>query len=207
MPPVPSPLLAATLGVLMLADCQLSLSSPVDPRQIALQQGDLPADLKRCPGSGPIDGYLKGLAPEDPDGHATIQRGWSQLRSNGAVEGAMTVYSAAPQDCRKQPGSGAGRSAATLVARFDSDQAAASAYSKGAMGFPTPAQDEQEPGLRQGFATQLSPNSWVLRREVAGQALAVAYWQRTSYTIFFVGLDLDPGEADHALVGVDGRAG
>src|SRR5438093_4711857 len=207
MPPVPSPLLAATLGVLMLAACQLSLSSPVDPRQIALQQVDLPADLKRCPGSGPIDGYLKGLAPEDPDGQATIQRGWRQLRSNGAVEGAMTVYSAAPQDCQKQPGSGAGRSAATLVARFDSDQTAAFAYSKGVMGFPTPAQDEEEPGLQQGVATQLGPNSWLLQRAVAGHALDVSYWQRTSYTIFFVGLELDPGELDRALLGVDGRAG
>src|SRR5437879_4371962 len=119
----------------------------------------------------------------------------------------MTVYAAAPQDCQKQPGSGAGRSAATLVVRFDSDQGAASAYSKGVMGFPTPAQDEEEPGLQQGVATQLGPDSWLLHREVAGHALDVAYWRRTSYAIFFVGLDLDPGEVDRALLGVDGRAG
>src|SRR2546430_7457904 len=174
MSSIPRPLLAATLGAL-LAACQFNVTPAVDPRQIALRQGDLPADLKRCPGSGPIDGYLKALAAQDPEGHATVQQGWRQLRANGAVQGAMTVYAAAPQDCQKQPGSGAGRSAATLVARFDSDQAAALAYSKGVMGFPTPAQDEEEPGLQQGVATQLGPNSWLLQREAAGHALDRSY--------------------------------
>jgi hypothetical protein len=201
------PLLATALVGLVLVACQVNIPPLAGPGQVALQQGDLPADLKRCPASGSIDDYLNELAAHDTRGHATIQKGWRQLQTAGAAEGAMTVYSARSQDCQKEPGVGAGRLAATLVARFNSDRAAASAYPRGAMGFPTPGQDQEEPGLRQGVATQLSPKSWLLEREVGGKALDVAYWQRTSYTIFFVGVDLDTVEANRALVAVDGRAG
>jgi hypothetical protein len=74
------------------------------------------------------------------------------------------------------------------------------------MGFPTPAAEEQEPGLRQGVATQLSERSWLLERDVGGHVLDVAYWQRGPFTVFFVGQDLDTVEVGRALVGVDGRA-
>jgi hypothetical protein len=199
--------LAATLSGLILPACQVNVTPPVDPGQVALQQGDLPADLKRCPTSGSIDSYLKDLGAHDPQGSAAVQQGWHQLQTAGAVEGAMTVYSAGPRACQKEPGAGAGRSAATLVARFETDQDAASAYPKGVMGFPTPGQDEAEPGLQQGVGTQLGPKSWHLTREVGGHPLDVAYWQRNSYTIFFVGVDLDTVQASQALVAVDGRAG
>src|SRR5437879_357156 len=177
MPSIGGRVLAALLAGLALAACQVS-STPVDPARVGLQRGDVPADLARCPNSGAIGSYLKQLSAQDPGGHATLQQGWRQLRAAGAVEGAITVYAAAPGDCLKEPGAGAGRLVATLVTRFDSDQAAAAAYPKGAMGFPTPSQDQEEPGLQQGVATQLSPNSWLLQREVGPSWLAVAYVQR-----------------------------
>jgi hypothetical protein len=201
------PLLAAVLGGLVMPACQVGAAQPVDPSHVALQRSDLPADLAPCAISGSIDRYLTVLAVKDSHGYATIHDGWRQLQAAGAVAGAMTVYSSAPQDCEREPGAGAGRSAATLVARFSTDQAAASAYPKGAMGFPTPGSDEEEPGLRQGVATQLGPRSWLLERQVDGPPLDVAYWQDASYTIFFVGVDLDTFEASRALVAVNGRAG
>ena len=201
------PALAAVLTGLVLAACQVNVAQPVDPGHVALQQSDLPGYLARCDISGSIDSYLKDLAVKDPHGYATVHQGWRQLQAAGAVAGAMTVYSATPQDCEHEPGTGAGRSAATLVARFGTDQAAAFAYSKGAMGFPTPGAAEEEPGLRQGVATQLGPRSWLLEREVDGQALDVAYWQSNSYAIFFVGINLDTFEASRALVAVNARAG
>ena len=206
MPSIGGRVLAVTVAGLVLVACQVSLTPPLDPAQVGLQRDDLPADLQRCSGSGSVNSYLKELAVHDPDGHATIQQGWHRLQAAGAVEGAVTVYSTLPQDCLKEPGSGSGRSAATLVTRFDTEQAATSAYPKGAMGFPTPGQDQEEPGLRQGVATQLSPNSWLLQREVGPQALEVAYWQRNAYTIFFIALDLDTVQASRALVAIDGRA-
>jgi hypothetical protein len=199
--------LVAVLTGLVLAACQVNVAQPVDPGHVALQQSDVPAYLTRCDISGSIDSYLKELAVKDPHGYATIHQGWRQLQAAGAVAGAMTVYSATPQDCAQEPGSGAGRSAATLVARFSTGQAAASAYAKGAMGFPTPGAAEEEPGLRQGVATQLGPRSWLLEREVDRNTLAVAYWQASSYTIFFVGVNLDTFEASRALVAVNARAG
>jgi hypothetical protein len=147
------------------------------------------------------------LSVKDPHGYATIRQGWRQLQAAGAVAGAMTVYSATPQDCEREPGAGPGRSAATLVVRFSTEGAAASAYPKGAMGFPTPGSAEEEPGLRQGVATQLGPRSWLLERDVDGHSIDVAYWQESSYTIFFVGVNLDTFEASRALLAVNGRAG
>jgi hypothetical protein len=199
-------MLAVTLAGAVLAACQVNVNPPVDPGQIALQRSDVPSDLRRCPSSGSIDTYLKRLAVQDPGGHASIQEGWRRLQTAGAVQGAMTVYSDATPDCLKEPGAGTGRLAATVVARFNSDRAGASAYPKGAMGVPTPGRDEEEPGLQQGVGTQLSPNSWLLQREVGAHVLDVAYWQRKSYTIFFVGQDLDGVEVSRALVAVDGRA-
>jgi hypothetical protein len=199
-------ILSAMLGGLTLVACQVNIGQPIAPSQIALQNRDVPSDLSRCPGSGAVDGYLTQLA-RDPQGHAAVQQGWRQLQDTGAVDGAVTVYAGKPQDCRKQPGAGAGRSAATLVARFETGGAAASAYPKGAMGFPTPGPNEEEPGLRQGVATQLTENSWLLERQAGGHTLDVAYWQRNSYTVFFVGVDLDTVEVSKALVAVDARAG
>ena len=207
MPSSRAPLLLATLGGLMMVACQVGLQQPVPPSQVALQRGDVPADLQRCPSSGSIDGYVKKLGAQDPRGRLAAQQGWRRLQGAGAVEGAMTAYSLRPADCEKQPGAGAGRLAASLVARFDSDAAAASAYPKGVMGFPTPASDEEEPGLQQGVATQLTENSWLLERQVGGHTLDVAYWQRGSYTVFFVAVDLDATEVSRALLAVDSRAG
>jgi hypothetical protein len=201
------PVLAAVLGALVLTACQVNIAQPSDPRHVALQQADLPPDLAPCAISGSIDSYLKQLALKDPHGYATIHQGWRQLQAAGAAAGAMTVYSNAPQDCAKEPGAETGRLAATLVARFGSDQAAAAAYPKGAMGFPTPASDEEEEGLQQGVATQLGPRSWLLDRGVGSHELDVAYWQAGSYTIFFVAVDLDTAQATRALVAVNARAG
>src|SRR2546422_7001986 len=114
MPSIGGRVLAATLAGAVLAACQVSIAPPVDPGQIALQRTDVPSDLQRCPGSGSIDRYLKQLALQDPDGHAKIRQGWRRLQTAGAVQGAVTVYSAAPGDCLKEPGAGTGRLAATL---------------------------------------------------------------------------------------------
>jgi hypothetical protein len=197
--------LALALAGLTAAACQVGAPA-TSPGQVALQAQDLAADLRACPASGSVDGYLQRLARRDPQAHATLAQGWTQLKKEGAADGAMAVYTAQPSDCDRAPGTGAGRAASTLVARFGGEQDAAGAYARGAMGFPTPAADEQEPGLRQGVATQLSERSWLLEREVVGHVLDVAYWQRGSFTVFFVGQDLDTVEVGRALVAVDGRA-
>jgi hypothetical protein len=197
--------LALALAGLTAAGCQVGAPA-TSPGQVAVQAQDLGSDLKACPSAGSVDGYLQRLARRDPQGQATLAQGWSQLKKEGATDGAMAVYAARPSDCDRAPGTGAGRAASTLVARFGGDQDAAAAYARGAMGFPTPAADEREPGLRQGVATQLGERSWLLERDVGGHVLDVAYWQRGPFTVFFVGQDLDTVEVGRALVAVDGRA-
>lgn len=195
------------VAMFLATACQPTVGAPASPAQVALQRRDVPKDLAPCLGSGSVSAYLKQLARQDPQGATTVRQGWAQLRHEGAADGAITIYAGQSVDCTRMPGSGAGRLASTLVARFDSEQAASDAYPKGAMGFPTPALAEEEPGLRQGISTQLSEQSWLLERQVGGHTLDVAYWQRGSYTVFFVSQDLHAVEVSRALRAVDGRAG
>lgn len=195
-------------GLLIGAGCLPGLFEPApppDPARVALQSADLPSDLRRCPASGPVEAYVKHLAVTDPQGSAELEQGWAQLEAAGAEAGVLVVYAADSHACDAEPGSGPGRAAGTLVVRFGDDAAAEAAYPKGVLGFPTPGQDEEEPGLSQGMATQLGPRSWLLQRTVAGRFLTVAYWQSHRFTVLFVSVDLDTVESKRALLAVHAR--
>ncbi|MBO0838425.1 MAG: hypothetical protein J2P28_23315, partial [Actinobacteria bacterium] len=122
------------VAMFLATACQPTVGAPKSPAQVGLQRRDVPKDLAPCSGSGSVNAYLKQLARQDPQGATTVRQGWAQLRHEGAADGAIAVYAVQSVDCTRVVGSGAGRLASTLVARFDSDQAASDAYPKGAMG-------------------------------------------------------------------------
>lgn len=197
--------LAALAILCAVGACSLQAEPPLDPARVVLQGDDIPADLQRCPGSGPVDGYLKALGARNPQARDAVEQGWKQLQAAGAAAGAIAVYAANSQACGGEPGAGPGRTAASLVARFADERAAAAAYPKGAMGFPTPAGDEDEPGLTNGLGTQLGPHAWTRQAEVDNRFLTVSYWQDHVFTVYFVGADLDQVEVRKALLAIDGR--
>jgi hypothetical protein len=198
--------LAGVLSWLVLAACEgPAAPTAPDPSQIALQTGDLPPDVRRCPASGDLDGYLREL--RNPLAHDELAAAWSDLRRQGATSAALAVYSAQPAACEARLGAGDGTNVSSLVVHFRSDDAAAAAYQRGLLGFSTPGEDEEVQGLTRGAATGLGRNAWLVERQVSGRSMLVAYWQRHAVAVFLIGVDEDPLHARQALTAIDGRIG
>jgi hypothetical protein len=198
---------ALILAWLCLSGCDLQPFPTSGPsaQEVVAQSGDIPSDLRRCPASGPIDRYLEALKAKNRDAYQSLQGGWAELKANGAKSGAIAVFTAAPAGCQAPLGAPPGRNLANLVAVFSDDHAAASAYGRGIFGFPTPAADEQLPGLSKGLATGLSENAWVVQRVVGGRALYVGWWQDRTVVSFLVSADLDSTESVRASGAVERR--
>jgi hypothetical protein len=176
-----------------------------DPSQLATKAIDVPADLHQCPGSGPIDGYLASLKTSSQPAYQSLNDAWTGLKKEGARSAAVSVFTTSPSGCTARMGAAPGRSIANLVAVFPDDHAAAEAYQRGILGFPTPAAGAQIPGVSKGVATGLSDNAWVAQRDVGGRSLYVAWWQDRPVAAFLVAADLDASESMRAALAVERR--
>ena len=206
-----SPRIAAVIGALAglaLMACEgAGMLPPPDPVRVSLQQGDVPAEFGRCPGSGAVDGYLRELRSAGPAAHDELQAAWRDAQSRGAAAGAVSVYASQPAACTARLGTGDGPSVSTVVVSFRGEAAAAAQYRHGMLGFTTPSEDREVAGLTRGPATGAGRNSWVLERSVRGRALIVGYWERDAVVVLFVAVDADPLRAKQALSAVDRRIG
>ena len=196
---------AGALAWLALVGCTVAGAPTVSPAQIGLQQGDLPSELARCPASGEIGGYLRSPQPSNRPAHDELQSAWQDLQRHGATQAAVTVYAAEPAACAARLGTGEGTSVSSLVVQFRDDAAATAAYQRGVLGFTTPSEDADVPGMDRGAATGVGRNSWVLQRSVQGRVLIVGLWERNAVLVLFVAVDADPLNAKRALSDVDGR--
>jgi hypothetical protein len=196
---------AGPLAVLALVACQAPGAPSVPPVQIGLQQGDLPAALVRCPAPGDLGAYLRSPQPNQQPAHDELLGAWQDLQHHGAARAALTVYAAQQTACAARLGAGEGASVSSLVVEFHDDGAAAAAYQRGVLGFTTPSDDAEVPGMNRGAATGIGQNAWVLQRSVGGRALIVGLWARHSVLVLFVAVDADPLNAKKALSAVDGR--
>jgi hypothetical protein len=203
-----APIGAAVL-VLVLSSlaCQAGSlgSGPVDPAQVTVGSGEVPSDLQHCPASGNLDRYMAQLKPRNKEAYQALQDTWVQLQKEGAKSAAIALYSTGQAGCLARMGTAAGRNLGNLVVSFSDDHAAAAAYQRGIFGFPTPASDEQVPGVSLGVATGLSENSWVAQRSVGGRNLYVAWWQDHAVATFLVSADLDTTESRRAAEAVEAR--
>ena len=197
---------AVAPALLVLLACQgIGPPGPPAASQLALQDGDLPSDLRRCPASGEIDAHLRALPPADRAARDELSTEWAELRRRGATGAAVAVYSAQPAACGMRLGTGPGASVSSLVVTFGDDAAAAGAYDRGMLGFTTPAEDQDTGDMTRGVATGLGRRSWVLMRSVAGRSLLVGLWERNRVAALVVAVDEDPLHAKQAMSGVDGR--
>ncbi len=197
--------LAAILAT-VLAACQATGPlAPKDPADVGLRPVDLPSTLRRCPGSGDLGDHLRATGAEGGPARDELQAAWRTLQREGAQQAAVAVYASDRASCTARLGTGPGPNASSLVVRYRDDGAALGAYRQGMLGFPTPGQDEQVPGLQQGTATGLGQDSWLLEQNAAGRSVFVAYWRRGSYTAFFLAVDLDPLHARQAVGSIAAR--
>ncbi len=178
---------------------------PPDPSRVGLQAGDLPGDLKRCPASGTVDGYLRGLLGADRAAHDELATAWEDLKRRGAAQAAVTVYAERTAACTARLGTGEGASVSTVVVTFQDEKAASDAYQRGVLGFTTLGEDQEVDDMKRGAATGMGRNAWVLQRSVQGRALIVGLWERDQVAVLFIAVDEDPLHAKQALSSVDGR--
>jgi hypothetical protein len=198
-------IVAGALAWLALVACEGTGPPSVPPVQIGLQQGDLPAEMRRCPVSGDIGAYLRSLQRDHQPAHDELLGAWQDLQHHSAVQAAVTVYAAQPAACAARLGSGDGANVSSLVVEFRDDSAASAAYQRGVLGFTTPSEDAEVPGMDRGAATGIGRNAWVLQRSLQGRALIVGLWERHAVLVLFVAVDADPLNAKRALSAVDGR--
>jgi hypothetical protein len=191
---------------LALVACQApGPAAPPDASRVALQDGDLPADLHRCPGSGDVDAYLRALQAGDRAAHDEVAGAWADLKGRGAVGAAVAVYAQRTTGCGTRVGAGDGATVTSLVVTFRDEDAAAGAYERGLLGFTTPADDQEVEDTTRGVATGLGRHSWVLQRSVRDRSMLVALWERDRVAVLVVAVDEDPLHAKQALTSVDGR--
>lgn len=165
----------------------------------------MPKGLDACPGSGAIAEYLQALKAKSPDAYTQVQDGWKALQDSGAQDAAITSFTDNPKSCDGALDPSAGQTATSFVIQYRSGGAAASAWQRGILGFPTPADGQVLEGLTKGTGTGLGRNSWQFAKATGAAALYVAYWQHGSFDVFLLTSDLDPEESNRIARAVNSR--
>src|SRR5712691_161441 len=172
------------------------------PTAAMLQSGDVPAGLNVCLGSGPIDVYLSVLSGEDADLAARESNYWQQLRNEGAIAGAVSVFAANATACKAELGVTTNVKAMTsLVFQFRDEGQAERAWESSVFGFAPPPPGQLSPGLIRGTSTGLGPSSFTYDRP----SVRLACWRRSVYVAVVVVSNLDPNTFRAATAAIDPR--
>jgi len=205
-------LLAVLIGAVLMVACQINtqpVSTPVPsptphtaPTAAILQPADVPATLHVCLGSGPIDVYLSVLSTTAPDLASKDTNYWSQLQAQGAVNGAIAVYTADPSACSIELAATPSVKAITsFVAEFHNEGQADRAWQSGVFGIvPTPV-GEVINGATRGTSTGLGLSSFVYSRP----PVALACWRRSVFVALVVASNVDVTVLKGATAAVDPR--
>ena len=204
-------LIAVVLGFLAVA-CQsethavfspVPSPSPHMPVTAAiLQSDDVPAGLNVCEGSGPFDVYVTVLAHSDATLATREADQWLQLRNQGAVSGAISIFSAGAAACNAELGATTNTKAITsFVARFGDAGEADRAWQAGIFGFAPPPAGEIVPGITRGTDTGLGLSSFAYDRP----SVRLACWHRSVFVALVVVSNMDPATFKSATAAIDPR--
>ena len=167
-----------------------------------LQAGEAPAGLTACPGSGPVAGYITKLQASNPTLASRMTDQWQLLRSNGAIEAAVSLFAADPLACTVELGVTAKiKAAASFVAVFADEGQAERAWSSGILGFAPPPPDLLSPGLVRGIATGRGASSWTYSRP----SVQLACWRRSVFVSLVVVTNLDSTAFKSVTAAIDAR--
>ena len=195
-----------------LAACQSGAHPVVSPSPVPtphtspaaaiLQSAEVPTGLNACPGSGPIDAYIAGLAGADAPLAARVSTQWEQLRAAGATGGAISVFASSPAACNAELGAVSNiKSITSFVAVFGDSGQANRAWGSGVFGFAPPASGEILAGVTRGSATGLGTSSWTYDRA----PLKLACWHKSVFVAFVVVGNHDATAFNAATAAVDAR--
>jgi hypothetical protein len=167
-----------------------------------LQPSEAPAGLNVCLGSGPIDVYLTSLTQADAAVGARASNQWRQLQSQGARDGAVSVFASNSSACAAELGATSTVTAvASFVARFDDSGQAHRAWETGIFGFAPPPPGQIAPGVTRGTATGLGLSSFTYDRP----SVRLASWHRSVFVSLVVVSNLDSSTFKSAATAIDAR--
>ena len=199
--------LSALLGACQSTGTPVATPSPsASPHTVVtaavLQPGEVPAGLTACPASGPIAGYLLSLQGTDPALASRMTDQWQQLRAKGAVNAAISLFTADPTACTAELAATSNvKSAASFVATFSDEGQAERAWGSGVLGFVPPAPGEVAPGLARGAPTGLGLSAWTYDRP----SVRLACWRRSVFVSLVVLANLDPTAFKSVTAAIDAR--
>ena len=205
--------LIAILSLSALAACQSNTHavfsppppSPTPanlPTAAILQTTEVPAGLKVCLGSGPIDVYVTSLAHADAALAARVGAQWQQLVVGGSTGGAISLFTASPAACNAELGATSNvKSVASFVAIFADSAQADRAWGSGVFGFVPPAPGEILPGAVRGTDTGLGLSSWTYDRS----NIRLASWRKSVFLAFVVVSNIDAAAFKTATAAIDAR--
>ena len=167
-----------------------------------LQPGEVPAALNQCPGSGPIAAYLSNLTVADPALASQMSAQWQQLRAEGALDAAISLFAADASACTAQLAATSKiQAAASFVAVFTDEGEADRAWESGVMGFVPPAPGEVSAGIVRGTATGLGLSAWTYDRS----PVRIASWHKSVFVSLVVLTNLDGTTFKTVTAAVDAR--
>jgi hypothetical protein len=176
--------------------------SPHTPvAEAILQQGDVPAGLNPCVGSGPIDGYIASLQSQ-PALASRLNDEWQSLRTLGATSASISLFTSDASACTVELAAATNaKSAAGFVAMFADEGEADRAWQSGVLGFVPPAVGELPPGVNRGTATGLGVSAWTYTRT----PVQLACWHKSVFVALVVLTNLDANAFKAATAAVDAR--
>jgi hypothetical protein len=200
-----------TLSALLIA-CQSTATPVATPSPspsphtavtaAVLQPAEVPAGLAACPASGPIAGYLQNLQGTDPALASRMSDEWLKLRAIGALDAAISLFTADPAACNAELAVNANtKAAASFVAVFSDQGQAERAWESGVLGFVPPAPGEAAPGLVRGSGTGLGLSAWTYDRP----SVRLACWRRSIFVSLVVLTNLDPTAFKSVTAAIDAR--
>jgi hypothetical protein len=127
---------------------------------------------------------------------------WQQLRAEGAVDAAISLFTADPSACSAEMAVTSNvKAAASFVAVFSDQGQADRAWEAGVLGFVPPAPAQVAPGLLRGTGTGLGLSSWTYDRP----SVRLACWRRSVFVSLVVFSNLDPAAFKSVTSAIDAR--
>ena len=158
--------------------------------------------MNACPGSGSLADYITSLQGTNPSLATTTAAEWQQLRAEGAVGAAISLFAADLATCSAElAATSKGKSVASLVAVFGDEGQADRAWESGILGFVPPAPGEQAPGLNRGTTTGLGLSAWTYDRS----PVRFACWRHSVFVALVVLTNLDLATFKSMTAAVDAR--
>ena len=207
--------LAGPVAMLMLVACGgVTSGSPSGPTAatIAVQPGDLPADMHKCALSGDIDSFLNKSKTKDPNTYTSTKSEWDSAKQKGATAAYAAFYTDSTAHCASIETNSSDISSATyklvvnFAVQFKDEATASKGYtSESIFGFSASSLKSGGAPVVEGTATGLTKNSIVLSIAVSTQSFYVAVWQNKAFMVILAILNIDTATCKKVAQAANGR--